>query len=172
MKVVDHKTEFYEVEEVKGKRVANGKKEYLIKWKGFGEDECTWEPISNLDACAKMITKYEKENVMAEEKVASRSPKPDRKKAKSNKDDVAPEIHANKMAVAGESKKQMQKSSQMDEEKIESKYDVLKRTSIDSEIVFKVFDQVSKKELFVSRKDLLKEDPVALCMFYEKHIVS
>lgn len=119
-----------------------------------------------------MISKYEKDHGMTEEKGSSRSPKVERKKPKSKEDTPPPELHANKMAIAGNSKKPIQRSSQMDEEKLESKYEVLKRTSIDSEIVFKVYDQVSKKELFVSRKDLLKEDPVALCMFYEKHIVS
>ena len=167
---------------MKGKRIANGKKEYLIKWKGFTEDECTWEPVSNLEACAKMIAKYEKEHGMAEEKNekpdksdkpekggTSKSPKPEKKKLK-GKDDGASEVASNKLA--SEPKKNGGKSSQIEEERSDSHFEVLKRTSIDSEIVFKVFDLVTKKEQFMSRKDLLKEDPVALCLFYEKHIVS
>lgn len=162
------------MEEVKGKRIANGKKEYLIKWKGFGEDECTWEPVSNLEACSKMIAKYEKDHGSAvEEKTGagSKSTKPDKKKLK-GKEDGGSDVPASKQTA--ETRRGTGKSSQIEEEKdkTECQYEVLKRTSIDSEIVFKVMDLATKKEQFMSRKDLIREDPVALCLFYEKHIVS
>jgi hypothetical protein len=140
-----------------------------VKWKGFSEDECTWEPLSNLDACSKMISKYEKEQAMGEEKEskpANKSPKPDKKKAAAAK--MRDESEA--QSPRPEKEKEKKKSS-MDEEK-PGRYDVLKRTTIDNETVFKVLDLTSKKEQFISRKELLKEDPVALCLFYEKHIVS
>ena len=38
----------YEVEFIAEKRVLNGKVEYLIKWKGFGHDQNSWEPVENL----------------------------------------------------------------------------------------------------------------------------
>lgn len=145
----------------------------MIKWKGFTEDECTWEPLSNLDACAKMIAKFEKEHGATEEKVngSGKNPKPEKKQRMKAKEDISPEINIRK-DMNGESKKNNSKGSQIEEEKFDTHLEVLKRTSIDSEIVFKVIDQVSKKEQFMSRKELLKEDPVALCLFYEKHIVS
>ncbi len=165
--------EFYEVEEIRGKRVQNGRKEYLVKWKGFSEEECTWEPLSNLDACAKMIAKYEKEHSIADEKMErpnTKSPRPEKsnKNSKQLKSKEDNEVTFGKHAKEAKDKSK----SQVDDERFDTRFDVLKRTTIDNEVVFKVIDGNSKKEIFVSRKDLLKDDPVALCLFYEKHIVS
>ena len=73
-----------------------------------------------------------------------------------------------------DSNKQIEKKvkSQIDEEQLETRYELLKRTTIDNEVVFKAIDSSSKKEVFISRRELLKDDPVSLCLFYEKHIVS
>lgn len=42
----------YEVESIVGRRNNDGRVEYLIKWKGYSEEENTWEPESNLNDCA------------------------------------------------------------------------------------------------------------------------
>jgi hypothetical protein len=44
---------FYEVEAVVGQRKKKGRKEYLIKWKGYASDQNTWEPIANLNKSAR-----------------------------------------------------------------------------------------------------------------------
>lgn len=48
----------YEVEKILRERILRNNKMYLVKWKGFSEDENTWEPIENLQGCERILAKY------------------------------------------------------------------------------------------------------------------
>ncbi|CCO35741.1 Retrotransposable element Tf2 155 kDa protein type 1 [Rhizoctonia solani AG-1 IB] len=52
--------EEYKVKGIMDSRESKGKWEYLVKWKGYGPEESTWEPKENLKNAAKHLKKYEK----------------------------------------------------------------------------------------------------------------
>jgi hypothetical protein len=49
----------YLVERILDKKFINGIAYYFVKWTGYGMDESTWEPVTNLNKCKWILTQYE-----------------------------------------------------------------------------------------------------------------
>ncbi len=82
----------YIVEAVIDKRTVRGKTEYLLKWKGYGDDENTWEPVKNLE-CVELIAEFERqwEEKRKAEKEAKRK-RPEKRGAPSDISEVSSRV--------------------------------------------------------------------------------
>lgn len=62
------RVKYYEVEKVVDRRERRSAVEYLIRWKGFSQDEDTWQPLSHLRGISKLVEKFNKGSKLVEDR--------------------------------------------------------------------------------------------------------
>ena len=57
---IDNEEE-YEVRRISDKRVKHGQTQYLVEWEGYGREDATWEPLSNLRNARDQIDEFDRQ---------------------------------------------------------------------------------------------------------------
>ena len=50
--------EEFEVECVRSYRIVNGKRQFLVHWRGYNDESDTWEPEENLSNCSELVDEF------------------------------------------------------------------------------------------------------------------
>ena len=58
----------FEVERILARRRVGrgrGQMQYLVKWKGWPNENCSWEPADGLDGCPELLAEFEEQQLLA-----------------------------------------------------------------------------------------------------------
>ncbi len=168
----EEEEEEYEVEKVEDKRVVKGKVEYFIKWKGYPEDDNTWEPKEHLE-CDDLIKEFEdkrkqkeKEKEKEAKKRKDKDKDKDKDKAKTKKEDPAAKVSKRKRSEDSSSSVALPRGfdRMLDPEKI------IGATDSSGELMFLVKWKGSDEADLIPAREANVKCPQTVIRFYEDRL--
>ena len=117
--------EYYNIEKIIGRRKINGKFEYKIKWEGYPMNQCTWEPMKNLESAKELVEEYNRSNPID---LPQKSAKADHKK----KDDTF--LNKKRKEIKDENEEKVEKEEIKEEKEKKNQENVPNEKKVDEDI--------------------------------------
>ena len=117
--------EYYNIEKIIGRRKINGKFEYKIKWEGYPMNQCTWEPMKNLESAKELVEEYNRSNPID---LPQKSAKADHKK----KDDTF--LNKKRKEIKDENEEKVEKEEIKEENEKKNQENVPNEKKVDEDI--------------------------------------
>ncbi len=171
----------YTIEKIVDRKKAKDKFYYLIKWQGYPMEQCTWEPIENLQYSLGLVEQYNKAHPIKSTKTyKTKKPKyqkkllnkkrkePDEKKITETESEIKNDFVQNVI----EEKKNVTNNDEtiyIDKSLI-SVFTVKRQNEKLMAVVDKLLENGEKVQAYLSTEELRRKNPLILLDFYESKI--
>jgi len=161
----EEEEEEYMVEKILDKRTRSGRVEYFLKWKGYSEEDNTWEPVENLD-CPDLIAEFEEQRKKKKQEMKTK----ESKEAEKEKDKSI----VKKKSIGNENEKKKKKT---EEEAKPRGFDrglepekIIGATDASGELMFLIKWKDSEEADLVPAKLANVKCPQVVIKFYEERL--